>query len=74
MRTYKYVIVVTGTVEAEHDVNAKLQVLMGVTLTTRLLQTPHNIAIKIAEEEAEEVEEPVPIKARVTTPRRKGGS
>ena len=51
MPTYNYVLVITGQVDAPHDVNAKYQVLMGVTLTARLLQTPHSIAIQLSQEE-----------------------
>lgn len=50
MTTYNYALVITGKVIAPHDVQAKLQVLMGVTLSARLLQTSNEIAIQIAEE------------------------
>ena len=51
MPKYTYALVITGQVDAPHDVNAKYQVLMGVTLTARLLQTPHSIAIQLSQEE-----------------------
>lgn len=80
MTTYKYTAVITGTIESEHDVNAKLQVLMGISLSMRLLQSEHDIAVRVAAPEnvAEEPLAPTPIKANTRTktvrskPRKKG--
>ena len=54
MTTYKIVLVLTGEVEAPSEVHARQQVLMGVTLSARLLQLPHDIAIKVTSEEPTE--------------------
>ena len=51
MVTYNYALVITGTVEAPNDVHAKQQVLMGVTITTRMLQTPHDVVIQLQRNE-----------------------
>ncbi len=71
MPNYKYALVITGVIDAPHDMNAKQQVLMGVTLSARMLQFPYDVAIQMQEEEAvpEPVvdpldEEPTPIKTR----------
>ena len=55
MTIYKIVVVVTGEVEATSEVHARQQVLMGVTLSARLLQLPHDIAIKVTSEEPTKV-------------------
>ncbi len=52
MPTYKYALIITGTVEAPNDVHAKQQILMGVTVSTRLLQTPHDIVIQLQQGDA----------------------
>ena len=44
---YQYVLVVTGQVEAPAEEHAQLQALMGVSLTGRLLLTPHEVAVKV---------------------------
>lgn len=46
---FQYILVVTGQVEAPTDEHAKLQALMGVSLTGRLLTSPHEIAVEIRE-------------------------
>ncbi|KKN25966.1 hypothetical protein LCGC14_0879350 [marine sediment metagenome] len=49
MAVYGYVIVITGQIDAPHDVNAKQQILMGLSLTGRLLQNPNQIAVNLKE-------------------------
>ncbi len=79
MPSYKYALVITGTIDAPHDVNAKQQVLMGVTLSARMLQFPYDVAIQMQEAPDLEpvvdplTEEPTPIKPEVTEPRPKRG-
>jgi len=46
---YGYVIFITGQIDAPHDVNAKQQILMGLSLTGRLLQNPNQIAVNLKE-------------------------
>ena len=52
MTVYRYVIAVTGQVEAPSEEHARLQLLMGVSFTGRLLQAEHNIAIEVRPIEA----------------------
>jgi hypothetical protein len=42
-----YIIVVTGQLEAPSEDHAQAQVLMGVTLTGRLMSTPHEMSVKV---------------------------
>ena len=51
MVTYNYALIISGTVEAPNDVHAKQQILMGVTMTTRMLQTPHDVVIQLQRNE-----------------------
>lgn len=48
-KTYKYVTVITGIVHGRNRANAYIQAAMGVNLSARLLQTPHDIAIEVRE-------------------------
>lgn len=46
---YKYVAVITGILRGRNRANAYLQAAMGINLSMRLLQTPHDIAIEVEE-------------------------
>jgi hypothetical protein len=45
---YHYVTVITGQVEAPSEEHARMQALMGVSLTGRLLSSPHEVGVKVA--------------------------
>lgn len=47
MAVFRYVIVVTGQVEAPSEDHAKLQAAMGISVSGRLLTSPFDIAVEI---------------------------
>lgn len=44
---YQYVFVVTGQVEAPTEEHVQLQALMGISVSGRLLLSPHEVAVKV---------------------------
>jgi hypothetical protein len=60
--TYNYVVVITGQIEAPNEEHARVQALMGVSLTGRLLASPHEVGVKVgAVEEKSDGQKPTPI-------------
>lgn len=49
MIKYSYVAVTTGEVEAPSEENARAQVAMGISISGRLMATPLQLAIQVAE-------------------------
>ena len=47
---YRYVLVITGELDAKDVNHARLQIEMGFTLTGRMLKTPHEISIQVVPE------------------------
>lgn len=46
---FKYVHVISGEVDAPNEESATLQVLMGVTISSRLMATPIDVGLEMAE-------------------------
>lgn len=57
-KRFQYVAVITGEIVGRSKANAYIQASMGISLTTRLLTTPHQIAIEIREI----TQDPIPAK------------
>ena len=47
MPTFKYAVVIRGEIEAKNKENANMHVIMGTTLSLRLMSSPHEIGINI---------------------------
>lgn len=60
---YKYVHVISGEVTAPNDESAKLQVLMGVSISSRLLDSPIDVGLELEQaSDNGQREEPPPIR------------
>jgi len=51
MPKFRYILVVKGEIEARNKTNAHLNILMGTTLSARLISSPHEIALELREAE-----------------------
>lgn len=47
MPTFKYAVVIRGEIEARNKKNANMHIIMGTTLSLRLMSAPHEIGINI---------------------------
>ena len=54
MPKFRYILVVKGEIEARNKTNAHLNILMGTTLSARLISSPHEIALELRETESRE--------------------
>lgn len=58
MPKYRYVLVVKGEIEARNKTNAHLNIMMGTTLSARLMASPHEIGLELREFEPGNGREP----------------
>jgi hypothetical protein len=54
MPKFRYILVVKGEIEARNKTNAHLNILMGTSLSARLISSPHEIALELREAENRE--------------------
>lgn len=47
MPTFRYAVVIRGEIEAKNKENANMHIIMGTTLSLRLMSAPHEIGINI---------------------------
>ena len=52
MPKFRYVLVIKGEIEARNKTNAHLNILMGTTLSARLISSPHEVGLELRELES----------------------